>query len=308
MPTIYIDTDNFLTATAAYLDAALTTKAPDGYYRYDGNYYRQQIYGLLLAAEFCPEEPIPIGTTVTTPPSLGTYRVRVDVGTATGMMMLVVTRSDDYIIPKLIYNGVTYRTFYCADTSSLPYGGVFETTSVRGIGSTCIAGVPNPVTLPQWGYNTGLATWVDSGSLDSGWISTSGIEVATVDNMYLPVYKSSATPTYVDVEVTKYCSLGAMSLKVENLSQLTPMITTPSFENLAENACLSSETADYFMHNGVGAEPAPGDFIFLDDGTNTFPIVQTSSPGYGSKWYFRIIATNRVVEIFNGYVISVTDC
>ena len=100
-----------------------------------------------------------------------------------------------------------------------------------------------------------------------------------------------------------------MDLKVENLSQLTPMTTTPLFESVAESACLSGDSVDYFVHNGVGAEPAPGDFIFVDDGSATFPLLQTSViPGFGTRWYFKIVATNRVVEIFNGYVISVTDC
>lgn len=50
--TYYIDTDNFSTATAVWTDATLTTKAPDGYYSFGGN-YRQQFSGLLTPIASC---------------------------------------------------------------------------------------------------------------------------------------------------------------------------------------------------------------------------------------------------------------
>lgn len=54
--TYYIDTDNFNTATAVWSDAALSVKAPDGYYSFGGN-YRQQFDGLLLTAKSCGPAP-----------------------------------------------------------------------------------------------------------------------------------------------------------------------------------------------------------------------------------------------------------
>jgi hypothetical protein len=50
--TYYIDTADFSTATAVWTDTALTTKAPDGYYSFGGN-YRQQFEGLLTAIASC---------------------------------------------------------------------------------------------------------------------------------------------------------------------------------------------------------------------------------------------------------------
>ena len=54
--TYYIDTNNFATATAVWTDESLTTKAPDGYYSFGGN-YRQQDGGLLEPIESCSVEP-----------------------------------------------------------------------------------------------------------------------------------------------------------------------------------------------------------------------------------------------------------
>lgn len=50
--TYYIDTDSFSTATAVWINSGLTTKAPDGYYSFGGN-YRQQFEGLLQSVTSC---------------------------------------------------------------------------------------------------------------------------------------------------------------------------------------------------------------------------------------------------------------
>jgi hypothetical protein len=55
--TYYIDTADFSTATAVWTNTSLTTKAPDGYYSFGGN-YRQQFEGLLLPIESCSTPPI----------------------------------------------------------------------------------------------------------------------------------------------------------------------------------------------------------------------------------------------------------
>ena len=54
--TYYIDTDSFSTSTAVWIDAGLTTKAPDGYYSFGGN-YRRQFEGLLQPIESCDVAP-----------------------------------------------------------------------------------------------------------------------------------------------------------------------------------------------------------------------------------------------------------
>lgn len=54
--TYYIDTDSFSTATAVWINSGLTTKAPDGYYSFGGN-YRRQFDGLLQPIEPCDVAP-----------------------------------------------------------------------------------------------------------------------------------------------------------------------------------------------------------------------------------------------------------
>ena len=52
----YLDTNNFTTATAVWTNSILTTKAPDGYYSFGGD-YRQQIDGFLTDLISCTDCP-----------------------------------------------------------------------------------------------------------------------------------------------------------------------------------------------------------------------------------------------------------
>lgn len=316
MPTIYIDTNNLLTATAAYLDEDLTTKAPDGYYRYDGVIYREQSGGVLLPPADCPyPQSLAEGVTVSTIDDLGVYYMRVNVGSDSGVMMVLeVDRSTDFILPKIIYDGTTYDDFYCADTTTsptVPYGGIWTNKPLAGIGTACVYAPSAPKELPQWQYDKNVPAWVDSGSADRDWgVGGTTTSIRTADKMYVHVYKSSATPTFVDVEVAKYCSEGPMDLVV-NLKTLTPITTTslfptPTFTSI--DACSSTEYMSEYVHDGVGVDPAPGDFIYYPTGA-TFRLVETNlSPGFGSRGYFKIPSTNKVVEIYDGYVMSITSC
>lgn len=58
MATFYIDTENFSTATAVWIDSDLTIKAPDGFYSFSG-IYRQQFNGFLLNVISCTPAPPP---------------------------------------------------------------------------------------------------------------------------------------------------------------------------------------------------------------------------------------------------------
>jgi len=50
----YINSDDFLTATAVYNDVNLTVLAPDGFYQSAGR-YRQQLLGILGPSLACPD-------------------------------------------------------------------------------------------------------------------------------------------------------------------------------------------------------------------------------------------------------------
>lgn len=64
--TFYFDTNSFASATTIYDDAALTTVAQNGWYS-DGTIVRQQISGVLYAAQSC-SAPVPVVTPVSPTP------------------------------------------------------------------------------------------------------------------------------------------------------------------------------------------------------------------------------------------------
>ena len=64
--TFYFDTNSFASATTIYDDAALTTVAQNGWYS-DGTIVRQQISGVLYAAQSC-SSPVPQVTPVNPTP------------------------------------------------------------------------------------------------------------------------------------------------------------------------------------------------------------------------------------------------
>lgn len=58
---LYIDAPDLISTRSIYTDAALTIKAPDGFYR-EGTNYRQMANGELLQAQPCPSCDLPPGT------------------------------------------------------------------------------------------------------------------------------------------------------------------------------------------------------------------------------------------------------
>ena len=59
----YFDTITFQTATNVWLDAALTTLAPDGFYAQSG-IYREKSGGILGPVQPCPDCSVPCNTEV----------------------------------------------------------------------------------------------------------------------------------------------------------------------------------------------------------------------------------------------------
>ena len=59
----YIDSNSFNTATSVYSDVALSTKAPDGYYSFNG-VYRRQLFGELQELTGCDGNPVAIDCVV----------------------------------------------------------------------------------------------------------------------------------------------------------------------------------------------------------------------------------------------------
>ena len=100
--TYYYSSANFASATALYIDAALSTFAPDGWYS-DESIYRQQASGVLFAEATCPNcaSPAPVPT-----PIVYDYRVYTEcAGSGTEVFRIV---SGGTFPATVEYNSVCY--------------------------------------------------------------------------------------------------------------------------------------------------------------------------------------------------------
>lgn len=120
----YIDSTSFSTATAVYMDANLTTKAPDGYYSFDG-VYRLQYLGLLLETVACGVYPPP-------PPPPPYYQINVsnsvpistcfDPALPTTFPLTIYSDSFPIIIGQTVYTNTGLTVPFVGDNTWYWYG------------------------------------------------------------------------------------------------------------------------------------------------------------------------------------------
>ena len=100
--TYYYSSANFASATALYLDAALTSFAPDGWYS-DESIYRQQASGVLFAETTCPNcaSPAPVPT-----PIVYDYRIYSECAGSGSQVFRIVTGGS--FPATVLYNSICY--------------------------------------------------------------------------------------------------------------------------------------------------------------------------------------------------------
>jgi len=110
----YFDTITFQTATNVWLDAALTTPAPDGYYAQSG-IYREKSGGILGPVQPCPDCAVACNTLVNGFGGAGKYFLDYNVGNSTGA---VVIRFESFSVPDKLtwtHNGISASEYSSSD-------------------------------------------------------------------------------------------------------------------------------------------------------------------------------------------------
>lgn len=105
----YINAPTLSAATAVFLDAAMTTCAPNGHYA-DGPIVRQQVGCVLLPAEECPYCGVECGVRFEGPVNKGVYYFSVQLGEATGPVQV---RFDPESYPngiEVTFDSTVYNT------------------------------------------------------------------------------------------------------------------------------------------------------------------------------------------------------
>ena len=311
--TYYIDTALFSTATAVWTDAALTAKAPDGWYQdptENSNIYRQQTGGTLGASANC-QCAVACNTDVSASGSVGEYTIDIDTGTDVGA---IVVYFQPFNIPDGIiatYNSTTYNTL----TSNAHGVEIATSGQLNFVGKT---GETNCDTTDLQGSTTSVDQFIYSGTafVDTGnntniIIPPSGtVNLNATGNIYytLVIPKSNASPANVQLKIAGVCSGTEFRFKAICPTTL-PSFSSSTTQGTSGAACSATQNQTYFFAKNSSTT---GDSTPAVD-TNTIPQVGNfvfgNSNGIGplSDGFYKITA-NSVAQVASGVVSAITSC
>jgi hypothetical protein len=271
-----IDSASFETATAVYLDQALTHLAPDGYYSF-GTIVRQQSGGILLAAETCAECPTPCGNSIGTTGGQGIYQVNLDTGNSIGA---IVIKFSPQGIPdgiRVTYDGVVYNKL------SSPVDGLHQSTNpgnftlVGNIGGDC-GMTGNTTVFPSLIEYLYIGTsFVATGNTQSITVLPGDVSLGTSNPGFcvMVIPKTTSAPNDVLIEMLGPCSGTAWDLSTicpEPLPSFSGSLelTVPSIEV----PCSTPINQTYYwakVNTTTLPYPKETDYIFLDE-NGEFPL------------------------------------
>ena len=281
----YLNDTSFLTATAVYEDDNLSIPAPNGYY-VSGIYVRQQVDGVLLPAQTCPDCPaIPgqCGVSVDVSEAEGVFVTDIDTGTDTGY---IVIRFNPNSVPmgiKVEFNGTIYNTFFSGLVGVLT-GVVNEPVFLGQLTSDCgIVGVPfNPL---EYKYISG--DYVPDGGYQYIMLESDNLNLtdASPQDCIMVIPKPSASPSNVRVTIFGLCPSGNFFLEVQCPSDNLPAITCSTVQETSDAACGAEQGTVYYKVNIEGTVEivAVHDMVFSDHGVTILP---TGYYAYSGGWFF----------------------
>lgn len=298
----YIDSSDFLTATAVYDDANLLTKSADGYYQ-SNDTYRHQLNGELGPSFICEECGIPCGGTISPPSgSTGLYQLEFSAGTDENDTGAISIYFDPQGIPdgiRVFYDGVFYNRISSPNNGNIQAtSGVADAFTILGSPTnTCVPNTPNTTNYPFFdGFDA--TGWLPGSPTPQSVTINSGDDVrggANQDNLLI-IPKPNRLPGLVTIQVLGPCANTAWDVNVECPAAL------PSFQGRAIGSSITctSTNATYFFgrfRNATNPYPVVNNPVFLDhDGVS-----RATDQNY-------IMDNNQVITVTNGVVSSITTC
>jgi hypothetical protein len=299
--TYYLDGPSLASATAVYTDAALTTKAPDGFYSNE-TIVREQSSGLLLPQNDCPSCGIACGSLVNPPTGgQGLYQLQFEAGSTPSDVGAIVIYFNPQSVPdgiRVLYDSVYYNALASpTDGYRKSTSGVADAFTILGSPSnTCIPTLPDTSSYTFYNGFTGGSWDVGSPSPQDVTIN-SGDDVrgGTSEYSTLVIPKTAATPSTVTVQVLGPCSGTAWSIEV------ACPVALDSFQgkSITGTDCTTADTTYYFAVNrgGTNTYPVVNNWVFSDEnGQNVL----------ADGNYF--MDDNTVITVANGVVTAVVSC
>jgi hypothetical protein len=264
--TYYINAPILQEATAVYTSAALTTKAADGWYSYEG-VYRKQTSGVLETSILCSACNLSCGTTLLMSTGRGYYTINADLGASTGAVVIDI---DFKTLPdgvKVVYDGVTYNAVYSpnfgylSSTGTEPlYGGI--TAFDCGISGTTYPAL-NKFQFNGNGFNA-------TGELESVTVDPASVQLQAsgLGTCKIIIPKTAASPSTAEITIISPCESAEIDIDVFCPAALPSFLLTrtgPEPTNVS-GLCSASVDATFYhvVVNGTAGNPAVGDIMYQD--------------------------------------------
>ena len=292
--TYYINSDSFLTATSIYTDAALTTFAPDGYYK-DCGVVRYLTSGVLGDTVACPSCAGDCDTTYTMSEQ-GVYSFNVELGGTLGVSSVLFNTSDAPCGIYVTYNGTTF-TSGVDGTGSLIDGPYFGVSA-----DDCGLVANSPHTLTSYEYNSVSTSFQPVGTssvaITAGQL---GLTAGNPGTLFFVFSYNDATVTQANITVINVCKDSASSAVVRC------GVRAGSYQSSARDedptaACALDINERYYLvpADGVGTEPATGDRVYQD--------IKCRVPLEDGFYSATIGGVKKSYEVVSGAVQTIANC
>jgi len=299
----FLDSASLSNATAVFLDNALTTCAPDGFYS-DGIIVRRQYNCQLYPAELCSScSPTcdTIANVSTSSEPTGSYRVQLDVGSSLGIIVIRFNPSSFPDGIRSTYGVLTYNKVSSLTTGPIQsnnYGNYIMVGDIADI--ACIPSGQNSYGV----YLYNGTTFDSTGLFESYEILAGDIYLSSPPgNVTMVVPKTSTTENTLIVEILSPCTNATWDLTIECPSLLTGNLRSPTASSFVE-ACSFDLTETYYF---VSVAPVPSainvglyDYVFSN--SNGSVALPNGFYKVGNGVGFDVI------EVLNGNVVDILTC
>ncbi len=273
--TYYLNSVDLDSATAIYMDAALTQVSVDGYYQAD-SVVRQLLNGVLQPAASCANCGYLCGVPIThLGYDEGIFKISIDLGTGTGAVILKFDAFTNPIGVVAEFNSVAYNK-----VSSPVYGYLAAPSGLANyIGDyylDCGLVADSPYTLQVYRYN-GTNFDLVTGDTDLITIGASQLNLTIADpgNCVMVIPKTVISPSVVNISVICACPSPEFGVEVYCPAALTSFDSSIRYADEAGACGMVVGMTTYYVANVNGT---PGgdlglyDWVFSDvNGQNILP-------------------------------------
>lgn len=294
----YLNGANLASSTAVFLDPLMTVCAPDGFYS-DGLVVRQQVGCVLQETSACGDCGLSCEDVLEIGGGDGIYILNVDLGSATGAVIVTFTPNNTPDGIKASFDGITYNALsspvdgYHAAPTNLP-------TYVGDAAFDCGLVAGSPYVLTEY-ENNGLS-FTPTGNTPTVTITTPQVSTSLSDPLgcVMVIPKPSPTPTGLAISMYGVCSGSTYNVTVSCPERLMEFYSTDEGGGSGETCGLVTDQIYYSAPvNGDGVTLGEYDWVFSDyNGQSILPDGYYTAPIHCPAPYDSYQVENGVIKKF----------